>query len=141
MSDHPTVPIHGFHNYHWTGGSILHDRIVLSAAEEVLADWFRWRSFLGDVFDARQRSGALGGWRGPDFVIAQFSVSSEKLRAAQDELETQLLAAPASNWEEAADKVRYLLSVLAATPSGQDPRRKLLIQAVLDDFSRLSREM
>ena len=38
-------------------------------------------------------------------------------------------------------KVRYLLSVLAATPSGQDPRRKLLIQAVLDDCSRLSREM
>jgi hypothetical protein len=38
-------------------------------------------------------------------------------------------------------KVRYLLSVLAATPSGQDPRRNRLIQAVLDDLSRLSREM
>ena len=38
----------------------------------------------------------------------------------------------------AADKVRYLLSVLAATPSGQDPRRRKLIQAVLDDFDRLS---
>ena len=62
-------------------------------------------------------------------------------RAAQDALEAQLLAAPASNWEDAADKVRYLLAALAATPSGQDSRRKLLIQAVLDDFSRLSREM
>jgi hypothetical protein len=60
--------------------------------------------------------------------------------ATQDKLEAQLIAAPASNWEEAADKARYLLSVLAATPSGQDPRRKILIQAVLDDFSRLSDE-
>ena len=74
-------------------------------------------------------------------LLTEVAANEQKLRAAQDELETQLLAAPASNWEEAADKVRYLLSVLAATPSGQDPRRKLLIQAVLDDFSRLSREM
>ena len=56
-------PIHGLHNYHWTGGSILHDDLVLSAAEEVLADWFSWRSFVGDVFNARERSGALGGLR------------------------------------------------------------------------------
>jgi hypothetical protein len=72
---------------------------------------------------------------------AEVAADERKLRATHDALEAQLLAAPASNWEEAADKVRYLLSVLAATPSGQDPRRKLLIQAVLDDFSRLSREM
>jgi len=29
------------------------------------------------------------------------------LRAAQDELEKQLIAAPASDWQEAADKARY----------------------------------
>ena len=51
-----------------------------------------------------------------------------------------MIAAPASTWEEAADKVRYLLTVFAATPSGQDPRRKTLIKAVLDDLERLSRE-
>jgi hypothetical protein len=56
----------------------------------------------------------------------------------QDQLEAQLIAAPASSWEEAADKARYLLSVLAATPSGQDYRRRVLIQAVLEDFRRLS---
>ena len=50
----------------------------------------------------------------------------------------QLIAAPARTWEEAADKARYLLSVLAATQSGQDPRRKILINAVLNDFDRLS---
>ena len=74
-------------------------------------------------------------------LLAEVAANERTLRATQDALEAQLLAAPALNWEEAADKVRYLLSVLAATPSGQDPRRKRLIQAVLEDFSRLSREM
>jgi hypothetical protein len=74
-------------------------------------------------------------------LLAEVAANEQALRATQDELEAQLIAAPASSWEEAADKVRYLLSVLAATPSGQDPRRKLLIQAVLDDFSRLSQEV
>jgi hypothetical protein len=55
-------------------------------------------------------------------------------------LEDQLIATQASTWEEVADKVRYLLSAFAATPSGQDPRRKTLIKAVLDDFDRLSRD-
>ncbi|HEY4856577.1 MAG TPA: hypothetical protein VIH98_07855 [Xanthobacteraceae bacterium] len=71
-------------------------------------------------------------------LLAEVAANELALRATQDELEAQLIVAPASNWEEAADKVRYLLSVLAATPSGQDPRRKALIQAVLDDFNRLS---
>jgi hypothetical protein len=73
-------------------------------------------------------------------LLAEVVASEQALRATQDELEAQLIAAPALTWEEAADKVRYLLSVFAATPGGQDPRRKLLIKAVLDDFSRLSRE-
>jgi hypothetical protein len=74
-------------------------------------------------------------------LLAEVAANERALRATQDELEAQLISAPASNWEEAADKVRYLLSVLAATSSGQDPRRKTLIQAVLDDFSRLSGEI
>jgi hypothetical protein len=74
-------------------------------------------------------------------LLAEVAANEETLRATQDALEAQLIAAPAANWEEAADKVRYLLSVFAATPSGQDPRRKILIQAVLDDFSRLSRRV
>jgi hypothetical protein len=74
-------------------------------------------------------------------LLTEVAANEQALRATQDKLEAQLIAAPASNWEEAADKARYLLSVLAATPSGQDPRRKILIQAVLDDFGRLSDEM
>jgi hypothetical protein len=46
--------------------------------------------------------------------------------------------APAANWSEAAEKVRYLLKLFAATPAGQDPRRQTLIAHVLDDFARLS---
>jgi hypothetical protein len=73
-------------------------------------------------------------------LLAEVVANERALRATQAELEAQLIAAPASTWEEAADKVRYLLSAFAATSSGQEPRRKTLIKAVLDDFSRLSRE-
>jgi hypothetical protein len=73
-------------------------------------------------------------------LLAEVAANEQALRATQDELEAQLLAAPASTWEDAADKVRYLLAVFAATPSGQDPRRKTLINAVLDDLDRLARE-
>jgi hypothetical protein len=54
-------------------------------------------------------------------LLTEVAANEQALRATQDKLEAQLIAAPASNWEEAADKARYLLSVLAATPSGQDP--------------------
>jgi hypothetical protein len=71
-------------------------------------------------------------------LLAEVAANEQALRATQDELEAQLIAAPAATWEDAADKVRYLLSVFADTSSGQDPRRKTLIKAVLDDFDRLS---
>jgi hypothetical protein len=51
-----------------------------------------------------------------------------------------LLAAPAANWYEAAEKARYLLKLFAATLAAQDPRRQTLIAAVLDDFRRLANE-
>jgi hypothetical protein len=55
-------------------------------------------------------------------------------------LETQLLAAPAGNWHDAAEKARYLLNLFSATLGAQDPRRQKLIAAVLADFKRLSGE-
>jgi hypothetical protein len=63
------------------------------------------------------------------------------LRERQDELEAHLIAAPAANWPEAAEKARYLLNLFAATLSAQDPRRQTLIAAVLADFQRLSTEL
>lgn len=64
----------------------------------------------------------------------------DALRARQDALEAQLVASPAENWEEAAEKARYLLNLFATSVDAQDPRRKTLIAAVLDDFRRLSGE-
>ena len=73
-------------------------------------------------------------------LLTEVVANEQALRETQDQLEAQLIAAPAKTWEEAADKARYLLSVLGASPSGQDPRRQTLIKAVLDDFNRLSRD-
>ena len=49
-----------------------------------------------------------------------------------------LVAAPAVDWHEAAEKARYLLKLFGASMAGQDPRRQTLIEAVLADFERLS---
>ena len=60
------------------------------------------------------------------------------LKARQEELETQLISAPATTWPEAAEKARYLIGLLAVTPAARDPRRKKLIANVLEDLRRLS---
>ncbi len=71
-------------------------------------------------------------------LLADVEANEKVLRLRQEELETQLLAAPATNWQEAADKARYLLNLFAGTAAAQDPRRQKLIAAVLADFTRLT---
>jgi hypothetical protein len=71
-------------------------------------------------------------------LLAEVESNERTLRLRQDELETQLLAASAANWHDAAEKARYLLNLFAATLGAQDPRRQKLIAAVLADFKRLS---
>ena len=73
-------------------------------------------------------------------LLADVEANERVLRLRQAELETHLLAAPAANWHEAAEKARYLLNLFAATLAAQDPRRQKLIAAVLADFARLSGE-
>jgi hypothetical protein len=73
-------------------------------------------------------------------LLADVEANEKSLRVRQDELESHLLAAPATNWHEAAEKAGYLLNLFAATLAAQDPRRQKLIAAVLADFNRLSRE-
>ena len=73
-------------------------------------------------------------------LLAEVESNERTLRLRQDELETQLLSAPAANWHDAAEKARYLLNLFAATIGAQDPRRQKLIAAVLADFKRLSGE-
>jgi hypothetical protein len=71
-------------------------------------------------------------------LLAEVRANEKTLHERRHELETHLLAAPASNWPEAAEKAYYLLSLFAETPQGQDPRKQALIAAVLEDFTRLS---
>lgn len=71
-------------------------------------------------------------------LMTEVEANEKSLRDRQVELEAQLLAAPAATWIEAAEKARYLLGLFASTAIGQDPRRKMLIANVLEDFTRLS---
>jgi hypothetical protein len=73
-------------------------------------------------------------------LLANVEANEKALRLRQDELEAHLIAAPAANWPEAAEKARYLLKLLASSPSAQDPRKQKLIAAVLDDFERLAQK-
>lgn len=67
--------------------------------------------------------------------LAEVEANQNALRARQNELEAQLIAAPALSWCEAGEKARYLLNLFAAAPVAQDPRRQKLIASVLEDFS------
>jgi hypothetical protein len=71
-------------------------------------------------------------------LLAEVEADERALRLRQEELEAHLIAAPSLSWCDAAEKVRYLLKLFAATPAAQDPRRQRLIANVLDDFTRLS---
>ncbi len=73
-------------------------------------------------------------------LLAEVEADQAALRTRRTELEKYLLAAPAPTWLEAADKARYLIGLLATTSIGRDPRRQKLIEAVLEDFRRLSGE-
>jgi hypothetical protein len=48
-----------------------------------------------------------------------------------------MLAKPAKNWSEAAERAAYLLKLFADSPTAEDPRRQKLIHSVLADFDRL----
>jgi hypothetical protein len=71
-------------------------------------------------------------------ILTEVEANERALRLRQDELETQMLAVPATNWHDAAEKARYLLNLFATTLGAQDPRRQKLIASVLADLRRLS---
>ena len=73
-------------------------------------------------------------------LLADVETDQKALRVRQEELESHLLASPAANWHEAAEKARYLLNLFSVSLTSQDPRRQKLIAAVLADFKRLSGE-
>jgi hypothetical protein len=73
-------------------------------------------------------------------LLSEVEANEAALRVRQKELESHLLAAPATHWQDAAEKASYLLKLFATTLAAQDPRRQKLIEAVLADFKRLSSE-
>lgn len=72
--------------------------------------------------------------------MAEIEADQAALRRRQEELERHLLASPAATWAEAVEKVRYLLTLLAGTYEGRDPRRRKIIASVMDDLTRLLKE-
>lgn len=70
--------------------------------------------------------------------LAEVEAQRHALEQRQIELETYFAASPSASWEEAADKARYLIQLLAGTSLGRDPRRKKIIAGVLEDFRRLA---
>ncbi len=71
-------------------------------------------------------------------LLSDVEANEKSLRLRQEALETQLVAAPAETWAEAAEKARYLLGLYAATLATEDTRKRELLAAVLADFERLS---
>ena len=49
------------------------------------------------------------------------------------------MTSPAANWQEAADKARYLLALFDAASSAATPVKTLIV-AVVADFDRLAEE-
>jgi Transglutaminase-like superfamily len=54
-------------------------------------------------------------------LLADVEADQSALRRRQAELEAHLLAAPAADWREAAEKARYLLNFFAATLTSPRP--------------------
>ena len=71
---------------------------------------------------------------------AEVAADQATLRQRRGELETILVAAPAADWREVAEKARYLIGVLAQTSAGREPRRRKIIESVLEDFRRLAEQ-
>jgi hypothetical protein len=72
--------------------------------------------------------------------LAEVAADQAALTQRRGELEKLLVAAPAANWREAAEKARYLITILAMTSAGREPRRQKIIESVLEDFRRLADE-
>jgi len=74
-------------------------------------------------------------------VLAEVESNARELRDRQTHLETQLLSVPAASWPEAAAKARYVLGLYVADLSVEDTRHRDLVAAILDDFTRLARDV
>ena len=72
--------------------------------------------------------------------LAQVEVDHAALRRRREEFEKFLLIVPATTPSEVVERARYLITRLAGTPVGRDPRLQKLIRAVFNDLAMLSGE-
>jgi hypothetical protein len=72
-------------------------------------------------------------------TLVEVENHARELRDRQTALENQLLSLRAETWLEAAAKARYVLNLYVASLPSEDTRHRNLVAAILDDFSRLSR--
>jgi hypothetical protein len=72
-------------------------------------------------------------------TLVEVENHAKELRERQTALENQLLSLRAETWQEAAAKARYVLNLYVASLPAEDTRHRNLVAAILDDFSRLSR--
>ena len=73
-------------------------------------------------------------------LLAQVEANERALRERRELLESHLIAAPAANWLEAAEKARYVIGLYAASLGVDNTQRHALVAAVLADLSRLELE-
>jgi hypothetical protein len=71
-------------------------------------------------------------------LLSEVEANERALRLRQEELEAHLADAPAANWEEAAEKARYVLGSMRQRLTAEDTRRRTLVEAVLEDLERLA---
>src|ERR1700752_3413358 len=72
-------------------------------------------------------------------TLVEVENHARELPVRQTALENQLLPPRADTWHEAAAKAGYVLNLYVASLPAEDPRHRNLVAAILDDFSRLTR--
>jgi hypothetical protein len=102
---------------------------------------FRRRAMADDPIKLDQRRG-LAAQKATDSrrLMTQVEANERALRERRDELEAHLIAAPAANWPEAAEKARYVIGLYVAMLGAGDTQRHTLVEAVLADLARLAEE-
>jgi metal-dependent amidase/aminoacylase/carboxypeptidase family protein len=74
-------------------------------------------------------------------LLADVEANERLVRDRQSELERHLVAVPATSWDEAATKARYVLNLYSAGLSVHNTQQRELVAAVLADFTRLAEEI
>ena len=71
-------------------------------------------------------------------LLAEVEANEKLVRDRQIELESHLVVVPATSWDEAAAKARYVLNLYSASLIADNTQQRELVAAVLADFARLS---